>query len=292
MIIAGILEYLRLYTDTFDLKRYIRFNTLVTHLYQSGATTRKWTIESIKEGSTQDEEFDFVSVSNGHYSDVWIPRIPGLSSFPEEVLHSRYYRRPEDYTGKTVLVVGSYASGSDLSRQLASLNIGKYASTGQKLSEEGTLTPETESDESFTKVYISSSSVPEDKPTPPEFPAQPWKPFIHHVPLVSHISPPSPAHPRGAVHFKDDREVVDDIDVIIFATGYNFSLPFCKAKDQPWATKPVLDGIISDEERVGGRESDIGGLKGLGMKNLDELMLFLDGDRSIAFPVLRKSCNR
>jgi hypothetical protein len=82
------------------------------------------------------------------------------------------------------------------------------------------------------------------------------------------------------------------VDTIIFATGYNFSLPFCKITDYPWSDPKyqVLDEVIQPGEREGGREGEVGGMKGLSMDKLDEVMLFLEADegRSIAFPALRE----
>lgn len=83
---------------------------------------------------------------------------------------------------------------------------------------------------------------------------------------------------------------MEDIDTIIFATGYNNSLPFAKVTDEPWKSCRVLDGVISLEEREkGGDESEIGGQKGLHITGLDELLLFLKDDRTLSFPGLRKS---
>jgi len=183
-------------------------------------------------------------------------------------LHSIYYLRPEDYCARTILVVGSFASGSDLARQLASLNIDHYAPDGTPLSTDGP---------GFTKVYVSCSSPPDTK--------DPWTPYITYLPLISHLSP------EGTIIFQDDQNL-DGVDTIIFATGYNFSLPFCKNTDHPWdnPTYRVLDEVITPEERVGGKEDERGGMKGLSMVGLDELMLFLEADkgRSIAFPTLRE----
>jgi hypothetical protein len=87
---------------------------------------------------------------------------------------------------------------------------------------------------------------------------------------------------------------LEDVDTIIFATGYNFSLPFCKNTDYPWSDPSyrVLDEVISLEEREGGREVDQGGIKGLCMDTdlLDGSMIFLRNDegRGIAFPTLRE----
>ncbi len=221
------------------------------------------------------------------------------SSFPGKILHSRYYRRPVDYIGQTVLVVGSYASGSDIARQIAGLNVGHYSPSGGSLLR----TPDSEdghpsSKPAFTKVYQSSSGAPNPHSADQDDPSQPWRQFIHDVPLISSIHPSSSSNPKGSIEFKPSPWVADenvhppitDVDFIIFATGYNFSYPFFKVEDAPWRDQRVLTEVIKTGERIGGDESEAGGLKGLGVKELDELLLFLDGDRSIAFPALRRSC--
>lgn len=185
-------------------------------------------------------------------------------NFEGEILHSIYYLRPSDYISQKILVVGSFASGSDLARQLASLNIGKYEPNS--------------TEEGYTKVYVSCS-------TPPET-VDPWTPYVTYLPLISHLDS------SGGIVL-DNGEMVEGVETIIFATGYNFSLPFCKTIDYPWSDPEyqVLDEIIQSEEREGGRKAEVGGMKGLSMDKLDEVMLFLqaDGGMSIAFPTLRES---
>lgn len=61
-----------------------------------------------------------VSLFNcSHYSKPHIPDIPGLSSFPGQVIHSHCFRTPDGFTGKRVLVVGVRASGADIIVQVA-----------------------------------------------------------------------------------------------------------------------------------------------------------------------------
>jgi hypothetical protein len=183
------------------------------------------------------------------------------SNFEGEILHSIYYLRPTDYISRTILVVGSFASGSDLARQLASLNIGEYEPNS--------------SEEGYTKVFVSCSTPPES--------IDPWTPYITYLPLISHFQ-------GGQIVLEDGKEV--QVDTIIFATGYNFSLPFCKITDYPWSDPryQVLDEVVQPGERDDGREGEVGGMKGLSMDKLDEVMLFLGADegRSIAFPALRE----
>jgi hypothetical protein len=214
------------------------------------------------------------------------------STFPGEILHSIYYLRPEDYISRSILVVGSFASGSDLARQLASLNIGKYDKQGNRLPVPRTDEPDTpqNGEEGFTKVYVSCSNPSETD--------DPWTPYITYIPLISHLD-------HGDLHFQpssssstsspNSAKVLrkGEIDTIIFATGYNFSLPFCKVIDSPWDERRILQEVIQQGERKGGREWEVGGMKGLTMEGLDPLMLFLEGEgdeeRSIAFPILRES---
>lgn len=191
------------------------------------------------------------------------------SSFPGQVIHSREFRRARDHLGQTVLVVGSFSSGTDIARLLGSLNLNPGPST---------------------RVYQSSSGLPNSSKT--DDPDEPWKPYIRQVPLIDHLEPPSSTHPKGRIHFTpgpEPTETIDDVDTIIFATGYYNSLPFCKTADSPWDALSLLDEMITPEQRQGGHEWEIGGQRGLKMDHMDEMLLFLKGDRTIAFPGLRES---
>jgi hypothetical protein len=201
-----------------------------------------------------------------------------LSTFPGEIIHAREYRRASHYAGLKILVVGSGNSGSDIVRQVSSLNLHHYTPTGELL--DSSDTPPLP----FTTVYQSSTGSNRNGYNTSD---DPWSPYIYQKPLISHISPPSSHHPKGVIHFTNGEEI-DDVDTIIFATGYNNALPFCKASDSPWREMDVLEEVIKPEERVGGDVWEVGGVKGLHMKGLDELFLFLEGDRSIAFIGLRE----
>lgn len=48
-----------------------------------------------------------------------IPPIPGIfESFSGKVLHSRAYRKPQDFTNQTVVVLGAGNSGVDIATDL------------------------------------------------------------------------------------------------------------------------------------------------------------------------------
>jgi hypothetical protein len=198
------------------------------------------------------------------------------------------------------MVVGSFASGGDISRQLGSLNVGKYTTSGEpvittptgieNVDYDPSPPPRAGSGSGFTKVWCSMSSPTANTPDPSD-PNQPFAKYITFVPLISHLEPPSPSHPSGRIHFQphegEQHDPVEGVDTIIFATGYNYHLPFCKAGDEPWSGHRMLDSVVREGEREGGKQDEEGGMKGLGVKGLDELLL-LEGDRSIAFPALRE----
>jgi dimethylaniline monooxygenase (N-oxide forming) len=60
--------------------------------------------------------YDHVLVANGHHWDPrWPePSFPGSETFPGEQLHAHYYRTPEVFAGKTVVVLGIGNSATDI----------------------------------------------------------------------------------------------------------------------------------------------------------------------------------
>lgn len=59
-------------------------------------------------------------ICNGHYFDPYVPSIPGIDTFPGTIMHSHSYRKPEDFSGKSVLILGASASGVDIAIDLSS----------------------------------------------------------------------------------------------------------------------------------------------------------------------------
>lgn len=65
------------------------------------------------------QQFDFIFLCNGHYSSPSIPQCEGMGQFNGHILHSHDYRRPEQYAGKMVLIIGSGPSGKDIMYEIA-----------------------------------------------------------------------------------------------------------------------------------------------------------------------------
>ena len=143
-----VLSYLKQYVSQFNLMPHIKLQHKVVSLRQqmepkTSKKTFNMTVKNIKNNTTQDYTFDAIVVCNGHYSECYIPNIDKFSQFPFNgiIMHSRYYRRPNDVFDKlnhntlnknqmshvykwnakmkrNIVIVGNKSSGFDLSREL------------------------------------------------------------------------------------------------------------------------------------------------------------------------------
>ncbi|KAF0983234.1 hypothetical protein FDP41_010299 [Naegleria fowleri] len=126
--VEQVYQYLRDYTQKFNLERYIQFKTEVIKLTQQSShknTVSSWvvTTRNVESGEITEREFDAVIIGNGRNSK---PRIPSffqdLSSTYNfgKLLHSKYYQDDyEIFKDKTVLIIGSGSSGSDIASRIA-----------------------------------------------------------------------------------------------------------------------------------------------------------------------------
>ena len=122
-----------------------------------------------------------------------IPEVRGLETyaknFPGRVVHSKQYRSPLAYSSKKVLIIGNSASGHDLSAELVSTV--------------------------RLPVYQSRRSKSRWEGDEPPFGIE-WKPAVREY------------LPDGRIVFEDGT-YLDNIDTVIYCTGYNASFPFWNA---------------------------------------------------------------
>ncbi|KAI1803770.1 FAD/NAD(P)-binding domain-containing protein [Daldinia bambusicola] len=162
-----------------------------------------------------EEEFDAVILANGHYSVPYIPPVKGLEAyiraFPHRVSHSKTYRSPSPFAGKRVLVVGNSASGHDLTAELAA------PGSGVRL-----------------PVFQSRRSKSRwDGSHPP--PGIVWKP------VVSEFGPDGGGGGGGGGILFADGSRLEDVDAVIYATGYKASFPFWNAAANSDEAAPLWD---------------------------------------------------
>ncbi|KAF3009587.1 hypothetical protein E8E13_006232 [Curvularia kusanoi] len=188
-----VLKYIEDYGS--DVQDTIRYSTQVTKVTPiTDDPYSPWSVVSraLQTSEVFTEKYDAVIVANGHFITPFIPDIARIAdwnnSYPGLISHSKYYRRPEEFAQKKVIVVGNSASGADISNQIA----------------DHCALPLLWSSKS-TNLFVS---------------ATPTDPRRRELPPIKQFLPET----RG-VEFEDGR-VENNIDAILFATGYFYSLPF------------------------------------------------------------------
>lgn len=221
---SEVLAYLEAFAETYRLLPYIRFETPVV---QVSRTEHSWRITSDHHGVRHVDEYDAVAVAQGRCNTPYVPLVPGRDRFEGEQIHSAWYRTPAAFRNKRVLVVGSMASASDVTRELAGGSIRSFP---------GDATWQPDSVQVWQSHHYREA-VPffardRDDPSSPA-----WARRIHHVGPISHIDAPR------RVVFEDGLAL--DIDVIVWATGFLYSLPFGLDGDaldtRPMLPKPSKD---------------------------------------------------
>ncbi|KAK3846159.1 MAG: flavin monooxygenase-like protein [Linnemannia gamsii] len=133
--------YFEKYAEHFDLKRHIRFSTKVVEVKELHDEQKRWSVlfhpihpihpatanssaDTTHTPEIQEEIFDYVMMCSGHHWKPRYPSFPGMNgSDPEaytgEQLHSHFYRQPDAFRDKTVVVVGLGNSAVDLAVELS-----------------------------------------------------------------------------------------------------------------------------------------------------------------------------
>ncbi len=119
---TDVLRYFENYVDHFDIRKSITFNTEVRDVSPTESNTWNVTLSSGKTIC-----YSAVLIANGHH---WNPRLPDFpGQFNGEQIHSHFYKSPEKYENKNVLVVGIGNSGCDIAIDLCRLAKNVYLST-------------------------------------------------------------------------------------------------------------------------------------------------------------------
>jgi cation diffusion facilitator CzcD-associated flavoprotein CzcO len=232
-------EFLHEYADRFGLKEHIRFDTTVEHVARLDGGG--WDIDG--------ERFDALLVCNGHHWDPSFPEFPG--HFDGPTLHSHHYIDPNDpldLTGSRVLVVGIGNSAVDIASELGRNGVAAQVFISTRSG--AWVVPKYVFGRPADQLFKTNPRLPlglqrrlarllprlvsgrmEDfgLPTPNHH-------FLEAHPTVSSelllrlgsgdaIAKPDVAALEGdRVRFTDG--TVEQIDAIVYATGYQISFPF------------------------------------------------------------------
>lgn len=109
--------YLHSYAAKHDLARLFRLNTGVKDMQRRADGEPGWTLTLEAGSHVWTEDFDFVSVCSGQFSEKNIITHPGQDAFVAQggqVIHSSEYTDPATCEGKNVVVLGGSKSATDI----------------------------------------------------------------------------------------------------------------------------------------------------------------------------------
>ena len=110
-------EYLQSYAVKHDLQRLFQLNTQVLSMDRRVDGKPGWTLTLESGGATRRQDFDFVAICTGQFSEKKRVAHPGQAAFVAQggkVIHSSEYTDPEMIRGKRVVVLGGSKSATDI----------------------------------------------------------------------------------------------------------------------------------------------------------------------------------
>uniref|UniRef100_A0A673W6J2 Flavin-containing monooxygenase n=1 Tax=Salmo trutta TaxID=8032 RepID=A0A673W6J2_SALTR len=221
----------------------------------------QWDVETEnKKGEKEKHIFDAVMICIGHHCHPNLPLhdFPGIDTFKGQYFHSRDYKTAEEWRGKRVVVIGIGNSGGDIAVELSRVTKQVFLSTRRgawilnRVGRDGVPI-----DFQFSRVLKMVQSVlpfglvcrlGENKVNQrfnhSLYSLQPKHRLFSQHPTVNDELPNRIL--SGTVQVKsnirriqgssiefDDGTVEDNIDLVVFATGYNFSFPFLPSSMLP-----------------------------------------------------------
>lgn len=124
---TSVLQYHKSIISRLNLSSYIRLrHEVLAADWHGDNVSGHWRLTTLDhtQNRTFHARFDHLIVASGHNHYPYEPRFQGqqvweASAPSRKILHSIFYREPEVYRGRNVLVVGGGASGRDIAKQVA-----------------------------------------------------------------------------------------------------------------------------------------------------------------------------
>ncbi|NXN94440.1 FMO5 monooxygenase, partial [Rhinopomastus cyanomelas] len=251
---SKIMEYFRMYAQRFDLLRYIHFRTSVCRVAKCPdfASTGQWEVVTESDGKQEAAIFDAVLVCTGHHTKAHLPlsSFPGLEKFEGFYMHSRDYKNSQHFLEKRVVVVGAGNSGVDIAVELSLTAKQVFLSTRRgmwvmhRLADGGYPMDLTFSRFMlflFTLLPLNISSFFLERKVNSRFNhalygLQPQHRILEQHPTINDdlpnriisgrvlVKPNVQEFTETSAIFEDGTR--EDIDAVVFATGYSFTFPF------------------------------------------------------------------
>ncbi|XP_026559192.1 dimethylaniline monooxygenase [N-oxide-forming] 5-like [Pseudonaja textilis] len=253
---SKIMDYFRMYAKHFDLLKYIHFKTKVCSVTKCSdfSTSGQWDVTTESDGKQESSIFDAVLVCTGHHTSAYLPldSFPGITTFKGHYLHSRDYKSPDAFTGKRVIVIGIGNSGVDLAVEISHTAQQVFLSTRRgawilgRVADKGYPLDTILSTRAhlFLKQIFPLSMIDQliqhklnNRFDHSHYGLKPKHRFSSQHPTVNDDLPNCIISGKivmksNITEFTDtaaifeDGSKEEDIDCVIFATGYSFSFPF------------------------------------------------------------------
>jgi len=245
---SQILAYFEDYVDHFGFRHTIRFRTEVQRVAPVGDGTYHVTVRDLDTDETTTHTYGAVLVANGHHWDPHWPNFPG--TFEGEVMHAHAYTTSDRLRDKRVLVVGAGNSACDIACEATKVATSTTISTrrgayvipkyllGRPL--DMFTTPFSTRLPAFLQrltahllLYFTRGRQSKYGFPTPDYPFGAEHPTVSSdlLDLVGRgligVRPNIERLDGNIVHFEDGTE--EEVDVLIYATGYNVSFPFFDA---------------------------------------------------------------
>lgn len=173
-----------------------------------------------------------------HFSEPKIPTIPGIETFPGSVMHSHEYRKPDEFAGKRVIVLGAASSGIDIGIELAGKASHVYLSHNRQR---------------WVEMNLHISRNKSDNKN--------WAGLMkcHFVHIDFRLIGPLPRNMTqvsGVEKISDKTFILRDgsnvqADSFVYCTGYKYSFPFfhhtCSIKVDENYVSPLYKHLINVE---------------------------------------------
>ncbi|XP_078417718.1 flavin-containing monooxygenase 5-like isoform X3 [Cetorhinus maximus] len=227
---SRILDYFRFYAKHFNLLKYVQFKTSVCSITKRAdfSSTGQWDVVTIDgEGNSESTIFDAILICTGHHVNPHLPldSFPGIEKFKGQYMHSKEYKGPLMFEGKRVVIIGIGNSGGDLAVEISRHAKQVFLSTRRgawivnRVGYRGL-----PGDVQFNRrinVFWPSSVITCFRSQHPTVNDDLPNRILSGTVLVK---PNVKQFTETAAIFEDS--TVEDIDVVVFATGYAFCFPF------------------------------------------------------------------
>jgi dimethylaniline monooxygenase (N-oxide forming) len=271
-----MLTYLRDYVEHFGLREHIRFRTEVVGVKR--VSDDAWEVRWRQaDGELHNDHYAAVLVASGHHWDPRMPEPPLPGSFSGREIHSHHYRTAREFEGMNVLVVGLGDSAIDIAGDTSRVSkktfltarrgtwiLPKYLGSrplgevGVRMMSRSPLTGEV-ADGPLAKfgAYVFSrwNNLHMGRPESYGLPKPDHK-FGADIPSISSDLYTRIGHgrvtPKPWISRADGERVlfqdgtVEEVDVIVYCTGYNITLPFLSHPivDSEDGTVPLYKRVV------------------------------------------------